>query len=65
MMEQVGPIELAIGRTPAKFAVVEAVQDDHRVLCLTDDEAEASDLASELRSRGIKATARRVLTRAN
>jgi precorrin-6B methylase 1 len=64
-MEPVGPIELAIGRTPAKFAVVEAVQDDHRVLCLTDDEAEASDLASELRRRGIKATARRVLTRAN
>jgi precorrin-6B methylase 1 len=65
VMEQVGSIELALGRTPAKFAVVEALEDDHRVLCLTDDEAEASHLAFELRRRGINATARRVLSRAS
>ena len=63
MMERLEPIELALGRTPAKYAVVEALQDDHRVLCLTDDEAEASDLAFELRRRGIEASARRIFTR--
>jgi hypothetical protein len=62
-MEHMKPIHIATGRTPARYAVVEALQDDDRVLCLTDDEAEASDLAFELRRRGIEATARRIFTR--
>ena len=53
------PIEVVIGRSPAKYAVVEALANGHRALCLTDDESEADEIALELRNRGIKATAYR------
>jgi hypothetical protein len=58
-MEQMEPIELVTGRPLARFAVVETLPDEQRILCLTDDESEASEIALELRSRGIRAIARR------
>jgi hypothetical protein len=62
-MEPIEPVEVAMGRMPpAKYAVVEALEGEHRILCLTDDEAEASEIALELRRRGVKATARRTLS---
>jgi hypothetical protein len=50
-------IDLTGVRYPAKFAVAETAADGVRVLCVTDDQAEATMVAKELRHRGIKATA--------
>jgi predicted nucleic acid-binding protein len=58
-MEQMEPIELVMGSSQARFAVVETLPNEHRILCLTDDEAEASEIALELRRRGIRAVAHR------
>jgi precorrin-6B methylase 1 len=56
-MEPMGAIEVITLRTPARYAVVEELPNEHRVLCLTDDETEANEIATELRRRGIKAIA--------
>jgi hypothetical protein len=44
-------------RYRSQFAVAEALHDGVRVLCLTDDQAAATELAEELRRRGVKAGA--------
>ncbi len=58
-MEEMETIEVVMGRSPAKYAVVETLPNEHRILCLTDDEVEASEIALELRRRGIRAIAHR------
>jgi precorrin-6B methylase 1 len=54
------PIEGVLRRTPASYAVVETVPNGRRVLCLTDDDTDAHEIAFELRRRGIQAAACRV-----
>ncbi len=49
--------DLSHVRYRSEFAVAEALQDGVRVLCLTDDQAAATELAEELRRRGVKAGA--------
>jgi hypothetical protein len=51
-----GP-ELSQLRYRGQFAVAETAQDGVRVLCLTDDQAAATELAEELRRRGVRAGA--------
>lgn len=44
-------------RLRSQFAVAETVTDGVRVLCLTDDLVAATELAEELRRRGVRAGA--------
>lgn len=50
---------LSAVRHRSGFAVAEIVQEGERVLFLTDDQVEATELAEELRRRGVKAGAYR------
>ena len=51
------PVEVAMVRLPASFAVVETVSDERRILFLTDDWGVAHEIATELRRRGVWANA--------
>jgi hypothetical protein len=51
-----GP-EVSQLRHRGQFAVAETGLNGVRVLCLTDDQASATELAEELRRRGIRAGA--------
>jgi hypothetical protein len=57
------PFEVAQLPRPAKYAVVETLADDRRILCLMDDKADADQIALELRSHGVMATACRTVVR--
>jgi hypothetical protein len=49
--------ELQRLRQRSQFAVAETSTDGLRVLCLTDDQAVATEMAEELRRRGVRAGA--------
>jgi hypothetical protein len=49
--------DLSQVRYRSQFAVAETSHDGVRVLCLTDDQAAATELAEELRRRGVRAGA--------
>lgn len=49
--------DLSHVRFRSQFAVAETANDGVRVLCLTDDQAAATELAEELRRRGVRAGA--------
>ncbi len=61
-LTELDAVEVTMYRSPANFAVVEALADQRRVLCLTDDEREAYEIAYELRRRGIRAIACRTVS---
>ena len=42
------PFVVAKLRSPSRYAIVETVGDDQRILCLVDDKGEAARLAFEL-----------------
>ncbi len=50
-------VNLSAVRSRSQFAVVETTRDGQRVLCFMDDPAEATELAAELRRRGVGAGA--------
>ena len=50
-------VNLSTVRARSQFAVVETTRDGQRVLCFMDDPAEATELAAELRRRGVGAGA--------
>jgi hypothetical protein len=50
-------VDLSQVRSRGQFAVAETLGQGIRVLCLTDDVAEATELAAELRKRGVRAAA--------
>jgi hypothetical protein len=49
--------DLSHVRYASEFAVAESISGGVRVLCLTDDQAAAMELAEELRRRGVRAGA--------
>ncbi len=51
------PFVIAKLRSPARYAIVESVGADKRILCLMDDKADADQMAIELRGKGVMATA--------
>ncbi len=51
------PFVVAKLRSPSKYAIVETMGEDQRILFLVDDKGEATQLAFELRGRGVKAMA--------
>jgi hypothetical protein len=51
--------ELSRARYRSQFAVAETAGNGVRVLCLTDDQDAATEMAEELRRRGVRAAAYR------
>ena len=51
--------ELSRARFRSQFAVAETAANGVRVLCLTDDQDAATEMAEELRRRGVRAAAYR------
>ena len=51
--------ELSRARSRSQFAVAETADNGVRVLCLTDDQDAAIEMAAELRRRGVRAAAYR------
>jgi hypothetical protein len=51
--------ELSRARHRSRFAVAETAGSSLRVLCLTDDKDAATEVAAELRRRGVRAVAYR------